>query len=1473
MSEVPCVFISATTRDLGSCRTAVRDVLLTLNAFPVLQDHFAPEAVYRTVVEMLRARIKSCDAVICLVGRVYGEEPRTRSENQPRRSYTQLEYEIAVEPREPPMPVFVFIATNDCPADHPDDPPEDDELRCLQLEHLKRLQGSDRSWMPFRSREDLIAQVGRMRFDPEPPPPGVTTCLAVLMTVELVDSDSFRVRRGEVAWARDVLKPYHDRFRAVRDRWKGTVQWESLAECQVNFESAHAAVSAALELHHALRHHAWADSAPGLRIGIDMGQVVRFGGVDDAHIMQAGQVLTASRRLAQLGRPGQTLLSRAAFDSARQHVRQLLFPGEATASELGWETYGRYIISGSDEPLDVCEVGVKGEAPLAAPGDSDQVQRADSVEERRMRDWRPCIKQEIPRRRGWFIERKLGEGGFGEVWIARHEKTRELRVFKFCFDAARLTSFKRELTLFRLLRDALGNRQDIARLLEVKLDQAPFYLESEYVEGGNLREWSEAGNRLAGLPLDERLRVMAAIARAVAAAHSVGIIHKDLKPSNIFMRLGSGESWQPVLADFGIGAVADRSLLVKRDITDAGFTPSLPEPGSSRAGTGMYQPPEASLDRVATVQGDVYALGVMLFQIIVGDFDQPLAVGWEQRLEGARARGFGGGSGSPEPGIADPGGTAPGSEPVAGTKPPPPPARDPRDDVVMQLLKEDINDCVIGDPAQRLASVAQLAERLDTLDARVAARLASRRAERAVLRMRRLRALLGASLVLLVVVGGLAAFAFAMYRTAKKQEWIATNEAQEKGKALGQARAEKKKADEQTDLARRTAYNLTLAQVDQLWLRDPASALDLLRDREICRAEFRDFTWNYYFRICQAERYPRVGHTSVALSVAFSPDGKTLVSGGVDGTPRLWDPDTGNSFDLLKEEGANGAVQSVAFSPDSKTLVGGGDDGRLRLWDVDRHKQTRLLQGHWDPKARFVQVLSVSLSRDGQTLASAGADGTVRLWNVKTPEEPPRLLLGHTGGVNAVAFSPVDDQTLASAGADGTVRMWDVETGKQIPPSKIHTDAVNGVAFSPDGQTLASGDADGTVRLWDVKTGDELHQLAGDLDAVNSVAFSPDNQTLATGGADGSVRMWNATTGKERALLTGHTAPVNSVAFSRDRKTLASAGVDGTVRLWNVVTGQDRRKPFKVPINPISDPVPEKVLSGHVSAVRCVSFGAGGKTLATGAAGGIIRLWDVLSGEVLRTLKDGTGRIRSLSFHRNGTMLASGGDDGAVRLWDTVSGKKRHQLDGHASRVRCVSFASDGRTLASGGDDGNVCLWDVNTGNKLWESKGRMGGAVAAAVFALAFSPDSKTLATGDADGTVRLWDVESGKERHTLKKHIGRVRAVTFSPDGKTLASGGDDLVVRLWDPATNKLQHELNGHTGWIRAVAFSPDGKTLASAGIWAVRLWDPVTGQQRAALRGHTSALNCVAFSPNSLMLASGSWDKTVRIWKADRSAPP
>ena len=328
-SNVPRVFISATSRDLGSYRKAVSEILVTLGALPVVQDHFGPD--YRSVVEMLREKVGGCDAAICLVGRHYGAEPQSRSGDQPRRSYTQLEYETAVELGKR---VYVFVAAEDCALDNPSDEP--DELRGLQLEYVKRVVATDTLWMPFRSLSHLTDQVRVMRFDPRSLAEGVTRQLVVLMRAELLDGpgEGGRARRGDVAWVREVVRPFQSSLQEVLDRCGGRLQAETDSAYEANFETADAAVNAALALHHGLDGVDWHGPAPGLRVGIHVGQIVRFGGADESRELQVGRAMDVCRRLTGMAAAGQTLLTRGAFDIAREYVRPAPSAGESGAAEL-----------------------------------------------------------------------------------------------------------------------------------------------------------------------------------------------------------------------------------------------------------------------------------------------------------------------------------------------------------------------------------------------------------------------------------------------------------------------------------------------------------------------------------------------------------------------------------------------------------------------------------------------------------------------------------------------------------------------------------------------------------------------------------------------------------------------------------------------------------------------------------------------------------------------------------------------------------------------------------------------------------------------------------------------------------------------------------------------------------------------------------------------------------------------------------
>jgi WD40 repeat protein len=257
------------------------------------------------------------------------------------------------------------------------------------------------------------------------------------------------------------------------------------------------------------------------------------------------------------------------------------------------------------------------------------------------------------------------------------------------------------------------------------------------------------------------------------------------------------------------------------------------------------------------------------------------------------------------------------------------------------------------------------------------------------------------------------------------------------------------------------------------------------------------------------------GHGGGVSAVAFSPDGRHLVSGSDDRTLRLWEVVSGAARVL---EGHGGWVRAVAFSPDSRRFVSGSNDGTVRLWEV-ASGAARVLQGHggW--------VRAVAFSPDGCHVASGSNDGTVRLWEVTSGAA--RVLQGHGGWVNAVAFSP-DGRHAVSGSDDGTLRLWEVESGA-ARVLEGHGGSVNAVAFSPDGRHLVSGSDDDVLRLWEVASGDtRVLEVHGG--SVNAVAFSPDGRHVASGSDDGTLRLWEVASGDTR-VLKGHGGSVKAVAF------------------------------------------------------------------------------------------------------------------------------------------------------------------------------------------------------------------------------------------------------------------------------------------------------------------------------------------------------
>jgi WD40 repeat protein/serine/threonine protein kinase len=568
--------------------------------------------------------------------------------------------------------------------------------------------------------------------------------------------------------------------------------------------------------------------------------------------------------------------------------------------------------------------------------------------------------------------------------------------------------------------------------------------------------------------------------------------------------------------------------------------------------------------------------------------------------------------------------------------------------------------------------------------------------------------------------------------------------------------------------------------------------------------------------------------------------------------------------------------------------------GDLRGWEW--HYLNGLLHGRSSPVLRHeAAALCVAISPDGERVASGDQAGFINLWHARTGQLLQRIQ-AHAEHTRHVAFSP-SGLRLASASWDGTVKVWDLETGRAVLALNgphMHVDAV---AFSPDGQLLAAcgGNSQrGVVRLWDTATGQELRSWEGHAGEIWCLTFSPDGQQLATGSwFDGEVKLWDPDTGQQTRNLSGPLHYVETLAFSADGRFLVAGG--GTkrpqvVQAWEPVRFQVRAAGSATEQSPIDGQIdgptvaqvwdltaeqprdeahPVLTLAGHLNGAGGVAFSPDSRRLATGGVDGIVKLWDLRTGQEAFTLRGHTNYIRSVRFSPDGQRLVTASHDGTVRLWDAAPlpadeiSPEVLTLRGYPGGVKGVAFCPLGQCLAAIGSKGTVTVWDVGTWKELYTVDQHRGST-------LAFSPDGRFLASGFPKKSVRVWDVTTGATNRILAGHTDGLTTIAFSPSGRQLASGSFDCTVRVWDVRTGREVQCLKGHNWVITGVAFSPDGLRVASAGAdRTIRIWDVATGQEVQSLRRHhEDEVTGVAFSADGKLLVSGSADRTVRVWEAN-----
>jgi eukaryotic-like serine/threonine-protein kinase len=1041
----------------------------------------------------------------------------------------------------------------------------------------------------------------------------------------------------------------------------------------------------------------------------------------------------------------------------------------------------------------------------------------------------------------FLIVRVIGRGGMGVVYEAVQKSLNRRVALKIlplssADDPRKVKRFEVEAQAAAFLQ-----HPHIVPVYTVGSENGLHYYAMQFIEGRTLAEViaaSARGGEAAAQGTDRSCRELSSpriaaelgreAALALHCAHEQGIVHRDVKPSNLLID-DAGCLW---VSDFGLARIAGQA-----DLTLSGAV----------LGTLRYMSPEQAFGSRVVVdhRTDIYSLGATLYELLTL---RPIFDG-DDRLELLRR--------------------------ISQEEPRPPRRMDPD---IPRDLDTIVLKAIAKDPGERYTTALELADDLGRFleNHTVLARPPSA-IDRASKWMRRHRpAVAAAILVLLVAAIGLGGAA--LWRNG-----VLRRHNSELARAL-------ERAEDNESATRRLWYDSQMRLAQQTWAAGQVElaqeTLEGLRPESPGR-DLRGLEWHYLRRVCHRDVSVLTDHET--LSMILSPDGRTLFSGDTYGSLLFWDVAGGR--ERIRFQGHAREVSGLVLSPDGRALASwstvDATPSEVKLWDPKTARQLATIPGFtgyvdglaFSPDGRVLIILEHHVNRDSSI-------NRLVFWNLaRGPEHP---IPGAAPVVcDRMAYSP-DGRWLATGMESGsTVRLLDAATGQPVKTLSKRWPGIGGIAFSPDGHTVAAHSPG--ITFWDMHSGRELGSLPGVFwsyqafspdgnrlagvtitgEAIQLImdvrtnqravplekssgkglhlAISPDGKMLAGGGIGLAATIWDTTSGRKLAEFSGKTGGVGCLVFAPGGESLIFKSEDGRIRSWHFV----------------KRPEPIDQLAGHKAEVWGLAYTPDVTTLISSADDHSIKLWDTHDGGLVSTLKGHGALVASLAISPDGKLLASGSFDKTVRLWDIPGGRPRAVLRGHTDRVRALAFSPDGRRVASAGSDKTIRVWDVNASEPILVSQGHTD-----TVRALAFHPTGTLLISSSDDRTIRGIEVKGGREVFSLAcpKHNS---ALAFSPDGSILASGDDRGNLTIWDVATWSRRRSVKGSDAGIWGLSFSPDGRTLAAAcGDAKVRLWDPITGQVMLVLDGHSQRVNAVAFAPDGSVLASAGHDGAIRLWHAN-----
>ncbi|MCI0459723.1 MAG: serine/threonine protein kinase [Gemmataceae bacterium] len=1104
----------------------------------------------------------------------------------------------------------------------------------------------------------------------------------------------------------------------------------------------------------------------------------------------------------------------------------------------------------------------------------------------------------------YTLVRPLGEGGMGTVWLAEQthpvRRSVALKLVRPGLDSQAI------MARFEAERQALAlmDHPHIAKVFDAGTTASgrPYFV-MELVEGVPLTKYCDEQR----LTPRQRLELLVPVCRAVQHAHQKGIIHRDLKPSNILVTLYDGRP-SPKVIDFGVAKATGGQLSERTLLTEFG----------SVIGTLEYMSPEqtelSQLD--VDTRSDIYALGVVLYELLTGD--TPLS---RQRLRevallevlrlireeepprpSTRLSTI-----ADLPSIAAQRGLEAGrlSRMVRGEL----------DWIVMKCLEKDRN--------RRYDTANGLARDLERYlaDEPVLACPPSAGYRLRKFARRHKGPVLAALVVVLALLGGISgttaglieadsAWREAVANEGKARQAAGTAEQanrqlqrqqhnlkiqqQQTQAALDRETEARNKLAAAYDALKEALYFQSIALADRdWWLNYVARAEQALDD---CPPELRHWEWYYLKRRCRSAlltlRLPLE-----TRGVAFSRDGQWIATVTDQGQAhaQIWDARTGRLVRLFAGllgkapapgKPGGGPASAIALSPDGRQLAAASGKrsgpGSILIWDTEQGQRARTI-----PLPERSAVTCLGFSADGGQLLATGLLGDLRgakVWDAASGSEQLAVDLGK-GVAWHGAFSP-NGRYIAAISHSGAglaaVHLVDAATGKQLWSLERGKVKPKGVAFSPDSRRLAVTWEDGIIKVYDMTTRAEVLSLpaaGGDIpglreenlasDSGLAITFSPDGRRLAAGFSDRTVRLWDAVSGRPLLTLRGHTQQVRYVAFSADSRRLASFALGDSVKIWDTT-------PEEPP--PKSSYFIHELLRADGRLLRVVP-----RDRPAGKPWNLSEytVTDARTGQELFTLKspDGSpmhvfappvtgGMLATYTFSTSPARI----QDRSVWLWDARDGRLLHTLPapGHSGRL---ALSPDGRACAIPGVDRTVRVWltDRDKARHLPDWQAAHG------IHGLALGPDGKYLATtSSTTGKVRLQvlDTASGVAWLAVTEH-STVQALLFSPDGRQLACAGREGQVTVWEPQTGKKLLTLRPHGSGASSLAYTPNSHRLA-AGYQdgTIKIWDPASGREILSLHGHRGSVMQMAFTPDGHRLVTrGSGEHLVRIWEGSPGPLP